>query len=219
MSNKCPTCSQSGAERSNPQGEARCGEPASRNESELDSASLRYTGAANLPEMAKPATVGEATLERNRQAPRGGWRQRAGKEKSRNLGDPADGGKVGVVHRPHRRESEGIVVAGKQGNSCGAKGSYCMSETIGQIHTRLPKAITGEKLCLPNGIGVGNDECLQESRMREIRTSGLTRGSNGIGHKPPVALYSTGSIFLFSIGTPTRATRHERATSGFFLGN
>ena len=64
MSNKCPTCSQTGAERSNPQGEARCGEPASRNESELDSASLRYTGAANLPEMAKPATVGEATLER-----------------------------------------------------------------------------------------------------------------------------------------------------------
>ncbi|MCX6873599.1 MAG: hypothetical protein NTW21_07300, partial [Verrucomicrobia bacterium] len=85
------------------------------------------------------------------------------------------------------------VVAGKQGNSCGAKGSYCKSETIGQIHTRLPKAITGEKLCLPNGIGVGNDERLQESRMREIRTSGLTRGSNGIGHKPPVALYSTGS--------------------------
>ena len=28
--------------------------------------------------------------------------------------------------------------------------------------------------------------------MREIRTSGLTRGSNGTGQKPPVALYSTG---------------------------
>ena len=186
MSNKCPTCSQTGAERSNPQGEARCGEPASRNESKLDSASLRYMGAANLPKKPKPATDGEATLERNRQAPRGGWRQRAGKEKSRNLGDPADGGKVGVVHRPHRRESEGIVVAGKQGNSCGAKGSYCKSETIGQIHTRLPKAITGEKLCLPNGIGVGNDERLQESRMREIRTSGLTRGSSGSGESRPL---------------------------------
>jgi hypothetical protein len=192
MSNKCPTCSQSGAERSNPQGEARCGEPASRNENELDSASLRYTGAANLPEMAKPATVGEATLERNRQAPRGGWRQRAGKEKSSNLGDPADGGKVGVVHRPFRRKSEGIVVAGKQGNSCGAKGSCCKSETIGPIHSRLPVAITGENVYVADRIRVGNDERLQESRMREIRTSGLTRGSNGIGHKPPVALYSTG---------------------------
>ena len=94
MSNKCPTCSQPGAERSNPQGEARRGEPASRNAIELDSASLRYMGAANLPEMVKPATVGEATLERNRQAPRGGWSQRVGKE-SRNLGGPADGGKVG----------------------------------------------------------------------------------------------------------------------------
>ena len=179
MSNKCPTCSQSGAERSNPQGEARCGEPASRNESELDSASLRHMGVANLPKMTKPATVGEATLERNRQAPRGGWRQRAGKEKPRNLRDPARAATP-------RRKSEGIVVAGKQGNSCGAKDSYCKGETIGQMHTRLPKAITGEKLCLADGIGVGNDECLQESRMREIRTSGLTRGSNGIGESRPL---------------------------------
>jgi hypothetical protein len=106
MSNKCPTCSQTGAERSNPQGEARRGEPASRNENKLDSASLHKVGVANLPDWTKPATVGEATLERNRQAPRGGWRQRVGKGKQRNLGDPADGGKVGVVHRPHRRESE-----------------------------------------------------------------------------------------------------------------
>jgi hypothetical protein len=30
------------------------------------------------------------------------------------------------------------------------------------------------------------EERLQESRMREIRTSGLTRGSNGIGASPPL---------------------------------
>ena len=78
MSNKCPTCSQTGAERSNPQGEARRGEPASRNASELDSASLHKVGVANLPDWTKPATVGEATLERSRQAPRGDWRQRVG---------------------------------------------------------------------------------------------------------------------------------------------
>ena len=58
-------------------------------------------------------TVGEATLERSRQAPRGDWRQRVGKEKQRNLGDPADGGKVGVVHRPYRRESDGPVIVRK----------------------------------------------------------------------------------------------------------
>ena len=29
-------------------------------------------------------------------------------------------------------------------------------------------------------------KCLQESRMREIRTSGLTRGSNGIGASRPL---------------------------------
>ena len=122
MSNKCPTCSQTGAERSNPQGEARCGEPASRNVSELDSASLHYMGAANLPEMAKPVTVGEATLECNRWAPRGDWRQRVGKEKSSNLGDPADGGKVGVVHRPSRRKSDGPIVAGKGPTSLERRG-------------------------------------------------------------------------------------------------
>jgi hypothetical protein len=186
MTNRCPSCSQSGAERSNPQGEARCGEPASRNASELDSASLRYMGVTNPPRWLKSATDGEATPVRSRRTPRGGWRQRAGKEKSRNLRGPAVGDKVGVVHRCRRRESEGIVVAGKQGNSCGAKGSYCKSETMGQMHTRLPKAITGKKLCFAHGIGVGNDECLQESRMREIRTSGLTRGSNGIGESRPL---------------------------------
>ena len=113
MSNKCPTCSQTGVERSNPQGEARRGEPASRNAIELDSASLHKVGAANLPDWTKPATVGEATLARNRQAPRGDWRQRVGKEKPSNLGDPAEGGKVGVVHRSHRRKSDGLIVAGK----------------------------------------------------------------------------------------------------------
>ena len=30
------------------------------------------------------------------------------------------------------------------------------------------------------------EECLQESRMREIRTFGLTRGSNGIGASRPL---------------------------------
>jgi hypothetical protein len=106
MTNKCPTCSQTGVERSNPQGEARSGEPASRNASELDSASLRYKGAANLPEMVKPANIGEETFESNRCALRGGWRQRVGKEKSRNLRDPASATAC-------RRESDGLIVARK----------------------------------------------------------------------------------------------------------
>src|SRR6478609_8952631 len=113
MSNKCPTCSQTGVERSNPQGEARRGEPASRNAIELDSASLHKVGAANLPDWTKPAIVGEATLARSRRAPRGDWSQRVGKEKSRNLGDPTDGNNVGVVRRSRRRKSDGPIVAGK----------------------------------------------------------------------------------------------------------
>jgi hypothetical protein len=211
MSNKCPTCSQSGAERSNPQGEARCGEPASRNAIELDSASLHKVGAANLPDWMKPAIVGEAALECSRWAPRGDWRQRVGKEKSSNLGDPADGSKGGVVHRSSRRKSEGIVVAGKQGNSCGAKGSCCKCETIGPIHSRLPVAITGENVYVTDRIRIGDDERLQESRMREIRTSGLTRGSSGNGESRPLL-----STLLVKIQLITPASS-EFGFSGFHL--
>lgn len=199
MSKKCPTCSQTGAERSNPQGEARRGEPASRNAIELDSASLHKVGAANLPDWTKPAIVGEAALVCSRRAPRGDWRQRAGKEKSRNLGDPAAGSKVGVVHRAHRRKSEGIVVAGKQGNSCGAKGSHCKSETIGRSITACLRRLRDKMMRLPDGIVVGDDECLQESRMREICTSGLTRGSNGIGASRPLLSTLLKSVVKCSI--------------------
>jgi len=105
---ECPTCSQAGAERSNPQGEVLRGEPASRNASELDSASLHYrTGAANLSDMLKPATVGEETFTRSRLAPRGDWRQRVGTERLRNLGDP----QPAIVMS--ERESDDSIVAGK----------------------------------------------------------------------------------------------------------
>ncbi len=67
---------------------------------------LHKVGAANLPDMTKPATVGEAALVCSRQALRGDWRQRVGKEKSSNLGDPA------LAATP-RRKSDGSIVAGK----------------------------------------------------------------------------------------------------------
>jgi hypothetical protein len=82
MTKRCPSCSQPGGERSNPQAEARRGKPASRNASELDSASLHYVGVTILPDWVKSATGDEATPECNRRAPRGDWRQRVGKEKS-----------------------------------------------------------------------------------------------------------------------------------------
>ena len=114
---ECPTCSQTGAERSNPQGEVLRGEPTSRNAIELDSASLHYkTGVANLSEMPKPATVGEVTFTCNQLAPRGDWRQRVGTERLRNLGDPK-------CCFTALRESDGLIVVKKRGNACGAKGT------------------------------------------------------------------------------------------------
>ena len=118
MLTECPTCSRVGIERSNPQGEARLDELASRNISELDSASLRYVGVAMLPKGLKPATIGEETFICSRWAPRGGWRRRVRTEKSRNLRDPN-----GFYDRV--RESDVPIVVKKQGNACGAKGDDC----------------------------------------------------------------------------------------------
>lgn len=100
---ECSSCSQPGTERSNPQSEAREGKFVSRNFRELDSASLRYTGVVKLPEMLKPATIGEETFTSNQWAPRGVWRRRAMKEKSRNLRYPV----------LTDRESETFIVAKK----------------------------------------------------------------------------------------------------------
>ena len=118
MLTECPTCSRIGTERSNPQGEARLDELASRNASELDSASLRNVGVAMLPEVLKPAAVGQATFVCSRWAPRGDWRWRVRKEKSRNLRDPS-----GLHDRVW--ESDVPIVVKKQGNACGAKGDDC----------------------------------------------------------------------------------------------
>ena len=125
MLTECPPRSQTDAERSNPQGEAPSGEPVSRNTSELDSASLHKLGAATLSEMPKPAMVGEATFEGIQPAPRGDWRQRAGKDSLRNLGGP-------FAELVSVRESEGLIVVRKRGNARGAKGSCCRRETIGR---------------------------------------------------------------------------------------
>ncbi len=105
MSTRYPTCSKASSERSNPQAEASLREPVSRNASELDSASLHLLGVTNLPEMLKSVTDEEAIPVSIRQAPRGDWRQRTGKEKSRNLRGP----------RSTRTlwESDDLIVAGK----------------------------------------------------------------------------------------------------------
>jgi len=51
----------------------------------------RYTNlaVANLPEMVKPATDGQATSVSTRQAARGDWGERVPKDQTRNLGGPA----------------------------------------------------------------------------------------------------------------------------------
>ena len=72
--------------------------------------------------MVKPATGDEVTGVVHHRAFRGGWGQRAGKDSSRNLGDPAvrkrerDRRLAGIHNRERGtgRESEGPIVAAKR---------------------------------------------------------------------------------------------------------
>ena len=123
MLTECPTCSRFGTERSNPQGEARLDELVSRNVYELDSASLHQVGVAMLPDLLKPAIIGQETFICSRWTPRGDWRWRVWKEKSRNLRDPN-------TTYFSIRESDVLIVVKKQGNSCGAKGDDCRYATV-----------------------------------------------------------------------------------------
>jgi len=69
----------SGEERSGPLTLGKAKAPAVA-ESELGSASLRQVGAASLPKVVKPASVGKGSIRSVRRAARGGSRQRASKE-------------------------------------------------------------------------------------------------------------------------------------------
>jgi len=73
---------------------------------------------AMLPELLKPAAIGQETFVCSRWAPRGDWRWRVRKEKSRNLRDPN-------TKHDSVRESDVLIVVKKQGNACGAKGDDC----------------------------------------------------------------------------------------------
>ena len=112
---ECSADSQCGGERSNPQTEARNGEPMSRNESELDSASLHYVRVTMLPNWLKSVVGGEETFVCSRRTLRGDWRWRVGKDNSRNLRSPA------VC-----RVADGLVVAKKRLINAERRGADCM---------------------------------------------------------------------------------------------
>jgi len=119
-------------------------EVASPNASEPVSASLHHWRAANLPKVVKPAIVGEATNTSIRRDARGDWGERATTEHARYPGEPlrspvsAVGTGRGTqgshnLRTPRRRQSDGLIVAMKRGNSRGAKepGLRCVSTAKG----------------------------------------------------------------------------------------
>ena len=85
---ECSTCSRLGIERSNPQGEAREGESVSRNASELDSASLHYSGSGQLVMVGETCYCWKANIPQARQTS-SGWLETACRErKVEELGRP-----------------------------------------------------------------------------------------------------------------------------------
>src|SRR5215207_400590 len=102
---------------------------ASRSESEPGSASKRYNESGQPFRDGEASTGGEDTGMCTRRALRGGRGQRVPREGSRNLRRPGVPGSCPRVrlgmhnqHVLHGRAAEGSVVAGKRGNSRGAKG-------------------------------------------------------------------------------------------------
>jgi len=71
---------------------------------------------ASLPKLLKPVTGEEATSKSTRRAFRGGWGQRAGKDQSRILGDPAGGG-GNRTNAPRESITEGAALAGSRRGS------------------------------------------------------------------------------------------------------
>lgn len=132
MSTEHPTCSEAGGVVSNCGVEAPWSEPASRSESEPDSASLHKLRAANLPDETKPATRREVMFTCSGGALRGDRGQRVGKVWLGRLGDPCvlsrgerDEARAETIRRASgARESERPMVVMKRGNARGAKGPW-----------------------------------------------------------------------------------------------
>ena len=122
---ECSTCSRLGTERSNPQGEAREGESVSHNVSELASASLYYPGVSQPLRMGETCHCWGRNIRNVQQTPRGDRRQRAEKERFRNLGDPQGLRMSASGQRGPLWESEESIVVKKRSNVRGAKGFYC----------------------------------------------------------------------------------------------
>ena len=126
---ECSTCNQPGTERSNPQGEAREGKSVSRNARELASASLYYPGVGQPLGMGETCYCWGHNIRNVQQTPRGDRRQRAEKERLRNLGDP-QGLRMSVSGQSGPLwESEESIVVKKRSNVRGAKGFYCKCAT------------------------------------------------------------------------------------------
>jgi hypothetical protein len=176
--------------------EAPQDEGVSRNASEPDSVSLRIQGAVSLSEMMKPipvvkqraiATIGLSGVvggSGHRQINRGTWEVRSDDGLTSNFL------RESITEEGSVRKSEGRIVVKKRSNVRGAKGPCCRRgsrlEHTFNLECKLPQDGLNSRVTLknivcvrrPSGFRVthASDKGRQESRMREICTSGLRRG-------------------------------------------
>ena len=134
---------------------------------------------------------------------------------------PAEGARLAASTNPSNTPQDRVIAAGYSYNSM-AENAYAYYSNTFRGHAgfqvqangdapepaqpkEIPPPARDEPLSILTGTGASKPmtKCLQESRMREICTSGLTRGSNGNGASRP--LLST--LLVRKLFLPKRKSR------------
>ena len=198
------SCSELSVERSNPShrslGERICKPQRKRIRFGL----VTLKSVANLPEMVKPVTFVQATSICRQGAVRGGWEQRAEKDRHRNLGDPSRWASPNVVTECIRlprpiRKSDAFIVAVKRVTTAERRDAAVVQQPSNQ---GVPLGLFGllRTIWLLEAMAARRESSplppeLQESRMREIFMSGSKRGAVS----PPL-------LYRFCVKFPNRET-------------
>ena len=131
MPTEYPACSEADSAGSNRSAEAPRSEPASRSESEPETASLHQVRVANLSDVPKPEIRREEIFTRSGETLRGRSGRRAGKVGLGRLGEPCrqfrgwnETRRKYISGVLEARESERLVVVWKSRKRDGAKGPW-----------------------------------------------------------------------------------------------
>jgi len=180
------SCSELSVERGNPSHRSLRDQICKPQRKRIRFGLVTLTSVANLPKMVKPVTLVQATSICRQGAVRGGWEQRAEKDRRRNLGDPSGWASPNVatecirLFRPSRK-SDAFIVAVKRVTTAERRDATVVQQPSNQ---GVPIGLFGllRTPWLLEAMAARRESSplppeLQESRMREIFMSGSKRGA------------------------------------------